>query len=685
MITRYTFGNPIDTEAILQKPAATNGPLPHFTRSADGLNYTIKLLPGERVFGLGEQIRGINKRGWTYTSYCADNPNHVETTNALYGAHNFLILMRENPIGVFFDFPGKITFDIGYTDLDLCSITADYADMDIYFFDAPTPYEIVKEFRKLIGRSYIPPRWAFGYTQSRWGYRNAEDVRRLVETFKANDLPLDAVCLDIDYMDNLKDFTVSPEKFPNFSEFVQEMKDQNIRLVPIIDAGVKIEEGYESYDTGVKQDLFCKREDGSSFVAGVWPGKTHFPDFFKPETRKWFGEGYYKLTDAGIEGFWNDMNEPAIFYSEEELAAAKQHVSELFAAPLDVNSFFELIGTVCGLSNNPKDHRRFYHEIKGQPVRHDRVHNLYGFNMTRAAAEAFESKYPDKRLLLFSRASYIGMHRYGGIWTGDNQSWWSHLLLNIKMMPSLSMCGFLYSGADLGGFGSNTSGDLVLRWLEFGIFTPLLRNHSAHDTLVQEPFRFGHIEDFRRVMKLRYRLTGYLYSEFMKAVLSDDCLFKPLCFDYPEDSYAAEIEDQLLLGEGLMLAPVYEQNATGRYVYLPEDMLFIKFISEEAATKAPADQLRRLADGAPYLAKALPAGHHRIDVALGEVPLFLRPNCLLPLLTPAASVEQLDYSNPEFIAYPHGKSELIYNYYCDDGISRDFDAAKNRKVLIYTK
>ena len=202
-----------------------------------------------------------------------------------------------------------------------------------------------------------------------------------------------------------------------------------------------------------------------------------------------------------------------------------------------------LFRSVEGLANNAQDYRRFYHVVRGERIRHDKVHNLYGYHMTRAAAEAFAKIAPEKQFLLFSRSSYIGMHRYGGIWTGDNKSWWSHLLLNIKMMPSLNMCGFLYCGADLGGFGADATRDLVLRWLAFGVFTPLMRNHAAVGTREQEAYQFENVEDFRGIIETRYRLIPYLYGVYTRAAEEDDLYFKPLAFEYPEDSFAAGVEE----------------------------------------------------------------------------------------------------------------------------------------------
>ena len=480
------------------------------------------------------------------------------------------------------------------------------------------------------------------------------------------------IYMDIDYMDSYKDFTLNEEFSDDFPGFVQEMKDQHIRLVPIIDAGVKIEDGYDVYEEGVENRYFCQREDGSDFVAAVWPGDTHLPDMLNADARKWFGGKYRFLTDQGIEGFWNDMNEPAIFYSREGLAEAKEMARE-FAEGENENwdgssgegesiGVCQLGDKLSGLANSPEDYRRFYHNFNGQKIRHDKVHNLYGYNMTRAAGEAFDRIDPDRRFLMFSRSSYIGMHRYGGIWTGDNKSWWSHILLNLKMMPSLNMCGFLYTGADLGGFGADTTRELLLRFLALGVFTPLMRNHSALGTREQECYQFEDMEDFRHVIGVRYRLLPYLYSEYMKAALNDDMYFKPLAFVYPDDQMAARIEDQLMLGNEIMIAPVCEQNGKGRYVYLPEEMKFVKFLPDGTISE-----------------KVLEAGIHYVDIALNEVPLFIRSGKCIPVADAAECVDEIDMSSLRMIGY-EGTEYVLYD---DDGVHKDYENEKNYKTLKY--
>ncbi|MCI8940462.1 MAG: alpha-glucosidase [Dorea sp.] len=662
MIQKYVFGQPVNTDAVvLDIPESQEEFSVMELTESDGIRLCCRMEEEDVVYGLGEQVRGINKRGFSYISYAEDDSIHIESRHSLYGAHNFLVLNRrnqkENPdgsrsFGIFVDDPGKVLFDVGETKQDQLVIQAG-SDCVIYVIEGEGMKEIVKQFRRLIGQSYLPPKWAFGYQQSRWGYQNEEDVREVVKGHHDRGIPLEAVYLDIDYMEAYKDFTVDEKKFPEFKSFVGEMKERGVHLVPIIDAGVKIEKGYPVYEEGVRNHYFCKDENGEDFVAAVWPGRVHFPDVLNPEARAWFGGKYEILMEQGIDGFWNDMNEPAIFYSEKNLKKVMEEVISLKDENLDIDSYFHLTGIVAGLANNQEDYRSFYHNVDGVKLRHDKVHNLYGFHMTRAAAEAFGRIAPDQRTLLFSRSSYTGMHRYGGIWTGDNESWWSHILLSIQQMPSLNMCGILYTGSDIGGFASDTTEDLLMRWLEAAMFTPLMRNHSAKGTRRQEVYQFEHIEDFRNIIRMRYGLVPYIYSEYMKAALKDEMYFRPVAFDYPEDSFAYQVEDQLMVGESVMIAPVYVQNAKGRYVYLPEEMCMIRMRSLEDMTS-----------------QVIEKGCHYIEMALNELVIFVKKNHVIPLavlengVRTTADLAEADIKWLGFVEEP-----VEYVFYDDDGIS----------------
>jgi len=632
MIRKYRLGTPIETDSVVEKIGITDGMVQGWEFDEEKRTLSMRMGKNAGVYGLGVQVRGINKRGWHYVSFCADEPHHEEGKTSLYGAHNFFIYDPagdgdQKSFGMYVDTPGRVEFDIGFRNTDIFQVIFDEPDAYIYLIGEETGPEnagvsgilsIVRQFRRIIGKSYIAPRWAFGLGQSRWSYMNEDEVREVADEYDRAGIPLDSIYLDIDYMERYKDFTVSEERFPDFPAFVSEMKARGIHLVPIIDAGVKIEEGYDVYEEGAAGDHFVKKEDGTPFTAAVWPGRVHFPDFLKEDTRKWFGEKYRRLTDAGIDGFWNDMNEPAIFYSEDHLAEVFEKLDTYKDQNLDIDSFFELQGLIGGLCNREEDYRSFYHEYKGEKLRHDRVHNLYGFNMTKAAGEALGKMARDSKPLLFSRASYIGMHRYAGVWTGDNMSWWSHLLLSIRQLPGLNMCGFLFAGSDIGGFGADVTEELMIRWVSFGIFTPLFRNHSAMGTRRQELFRFNDTETMRKLVELRYALIPYLYNEYLWAAENDEMMFRPLSFEYEDDPRAAGVEDELFVGRSIMIAPVYTQNAHGRYVYLPDGMKLVRF--------------RSIND---HDEEELEAGDYYTGAEPGEVLIFIRKGCELRLAEPA--------------------------------------------------
>lgn len=675
-VIKVSFGKMVPTDTVLDQSFVSDGYsviMGRHSVKSDGVTWSFDLAKEDAVYGLGQSVRGMNKRGFVYEAFCTDDPNHTPDKKSLYGAHNFFVVYGEKTWGAYIDFAGKVTYDVAFMDANVMEITVHGKDFDIYFFEGD--FEgIIKKFRKMIGPSYVPPKWAFGYQQSRWSYENRDDVSEIANQFDKHDIPCDAIYLDIDYMERFKDFSISNERFPEFESFVKDMKAKDIKLVPIIDAGVKIEEGYDVYEAGIKNDFFMTGENGLPFVAAVWPGKVHFPDFLNSDARKWFGEYYHKFLDMGIEGFWNDMNEPAIFYSEKGLADAIAFVKAQEGKNLDIYTFFELKDRIMKLSNSENDYNSMYHKLFSHEgvkrINHYDVHNLYGYNMTRAAAEGFESYDENRRFFLLTRASHIGMAKHSGIWTGDNHAWWEHLKLNVQMMPALNMAGFLYSGADTGGFGCDASGALLIRWLQFSMFTPLLRNHAAMGTRVQEPWQFGEetTKILRDMIRMRYAFIPYLYSEYMKANKSGNLLFAPLISAYMS-SRAKGVEDQLLFGESMMLAPVVEQNAEGRYVHLPEKMAMWRINAFESIEALPFTLIE--------------AGEHYIDIPLDELVVFLRPGKLVPIVMPANRVSALKTSELVVIGYVPEKAK--YLYFDDDGVTNQYRKDDHIKTIFEVK
>ena len=630
-IKKYSFGAHAPTGAVTAQ-VKEGEKLPYFSAQSEGrgTRFRCPLEKDDIVYGLGETMRGIDKRGGRYVSFNTDNPHHKQDMPSLYGSHNFIVIDGKKTFGAFFDTPARAVFEIDYGGSGEVNVLCERG-VTVYIVEGESAHAVVRRFLRAVGRSYLPPLWAFGFGQSRWGYKDERDIRRIARGYAKAGMPLDYICMDIDYMDRYIDFTVNKKRFPDLKAFVAEMKGKGVRLVPIVDAGIKVESGNSVYDEGVQKGYFCKNIEGKDFCAAVWPGMTHFPDFLRPEVRAWFGRQYKVYTDAGIEGFWNDMNEPAIFYSEytKGKAGERSEGDPLYRG----NTFLS-------------DYRNFCHNIEGKEVNHWEVHNIFGANMTRASAEGLDALLGG-RYLLFSRSSYIGAHRYGGIWTGDNASCWDHLRQNVLQMPSLHMCGFLFSGADTGGFGGNASRELLLRWLAFSAFTPLFRDHASKGTRPQECFRFRGKKDFRSILSLRYRLLPYIYSEFMKAALSFDMYMQPLAFGYPQDSRARRVEDELLVGESLLIAPVLEKGAKGRRVYLPEAMTEVRW------------------DGASFSARQAAAGEHFVKVPLGEVVFYIRKGKLLPVGGAAMHTGGVDLSAVTLL----GDGEE-YEQYLDDGVTR---------------
>ena len=655
MIRKYTFGSPADTGAVVQSIPAEAGDLPFFSVSfpeggePGAVAFTLNLNPEDILWGLGETLRGMNKRGGRYRSWNVDETQHTDDRQNIYASHNLLVVFGPRRLfAVYLDDPGLVTWDLGFTRSDQAVITSANGDLNLYLLEEESLNELARSFRRLTGRSYLPPRWAFGYIQSRWGYASEEDIRTVVAEHRKRHIPLDGVCMDIDYMEGFRNFTWNRGTFPDLKGLNADLRRDHVRLIPIIDAGVKLEEGYAAYDSGVREDAFCKKADGSLFVAAVWPGRCCFPDFLNPEARAWFGDQYRPLLEAGVEGFWNDMNEPSLFYSDEGLAECFSVLDARKEGAGDAEIMGALRSALGSLANSPEDYRRFYHRVGDRLIRHDKVHNLYGAGMTRATAEGLRRFGPEKRWLLFSRSSFVGAHRYGGLWQGDNISWWQHLKLALQMLPNMNLCGFLFCGCDLGGFAGDTTEDLLARFLQLGVFTPLMRNHSAIHTRDQEIYRFSTWEKMRDTVTVRYALLPFLYSEFMKAALSDGLYFRPLAFDWSDDPRACRVEDQLLLGESCMIAPVLEPNALGRSVYLPEDMLMIRFRSAVDYDLIPLEK-----------------GDHYVELALHEFPLFVRKNRFVLLCPGGESAETLDDTRLTALGWiPDGAA---YDYYRDDG------------------
>ena len=661
----YRSGKPFKTGAVTLKTLEKVKKCPltdYFEIHQAGGKTSLKYFfsGSDKMFGLGECLGSMNRRNRRYRLYATDEPNHTPEKESLYGSHPFAIISGAETFGFFMDYPSEIIIDAGSSDRNVLEIIIDSVDFDLYIFTSSTMPEIIKNYLLLTGRPYVPPIWAFGYQQCRWSYPDAASVIDIADGFEKNEIPCESIYLDIDYMKDYKVFTVDEKRFPDLSGLAANLKKRGIRLIAIIDPGVKIEKGYDVYDEGIEKGYFCRDENGEFFTAAVWPGLTHFPDFLNSGTREWWGRFYERLIKQGIEGFWNDMNEPAIFYTPEKLSEALEFVENISKKDSPGDRLYDAREKLNKLANARECYSRFYHVADGEdPVPNEKIHNLFGYYMSLAAADGLDTILPGRRHFLLSRSSYAGMHRFSAVWTGDNSSWWEHLGVHMRMLMSLSMSGFFYTGADVGGFSGDASADLLIRWTQLGAFTPLFRNHSAIGTRRQEPWAFDDqtTDIIKNIIKLRYALIPYIYSEFMRSVDELTPFISPL-FLYFNDEISAETDDQFLVGRSLMAAPVHVQNASGRHVYLPEHRWLFW-----PASSAGSRQMSVLAPGAHY-----------VRARLDEIPLFIAENSMIALETPD------DKSSLIIVAFV--TKSASFTHYTDDGETAAFEKGAFSKLTI---
>jgi alpha-glucosidase len=481
--------------------------------------------------------------------------------------------------GLFFDNTSRAYFDMGKTDTARVTFGAPGGELNYYVFTGGkerTPKNVLHDYTELTGRAPLPPVWALGNQQSRWSYYPEARVREVARGFRESRIPADVIYLDIDYMDGFRVFTWNRERFPDPAKMISDLREQGFRVVVIIDPGIKVDPNYFAYKDGQSGGHFVKNADGSELHATVWPGVCAFPDFTDPRAREWFGSLYKKNLDEGIAGFWNDMNEPGVFLSEETPKPdIYHHPSKTF--PLDAR-----------------------HAGDGEPGAHARYHNVYGMQMARSTFEGLKKLRPDARPFVLTRAGYAGVQRYSAVWTGDNVASWDHLRLSLTMLLNLGVSGVPLIGSDVGGFSGNPTPELYARWLQAAALSPFLRSHSEAGSNPHEPYSFG--EEFTRInrasVELRYRLLPYLYTLFREHTQTGAPVMRPLWFEYPDDARTYLIEDQYLVGRDLLVAPVVRESVTKRGVYFPAGDDWVDWWTgktyrggTDAEVEAPLDRL----------------------------------------------------------------------------------------------
>jgi len=614
-----------------------------------------KLSPvGERYFGFGEKTGPLDKRGLKMVMWNSPGPlvgerplpftNNLDPLfnpdrDQLYQSHPFFMAIRGGKAhGLFFDNTFRSEFDMAKSDAGTYEFKAGGGDVNYWVLAGPTPKDVLLHYGSVVGTTPLPPLWGIGYHQGRVSYRTADRVRELRDGFIQNDVPLDAIHLDVDHMDGYRVFTIDRSRFPDPAGLIEELKTGGprsgstaegpkqgggVRTVAIVSLGVKVEPGYQVYDQGITNGYFFRGDKNEPFTAMAWPGAVHFPDFFRPEVGAWWAGLHKFYLDLGVDGFTYDMNEPA---------GVARRISILdFDIPL------REVDWEKGRHGRPPD-----------LVGHDRIHNVYALLQLKAAHQGALEMRPGKRPFLITRAGFAGIQRYALVWTGDNPSTWDSFATTIPMLLNMGLSGIAFAGADVGGFSGSPSKELYARWIEAGAFYPFCRTHTAANMPDQEPWSFGPevTEIARRSIKLRYALLPYTYSAFEESSRTNWPVMRPLLLEFPQDSKAYDIEDQYMWGEWLMAAPVVEKGREKREVYFPAGTWYDWNTGERI--EGPATR--------------------EVDAPLGRLPLYVRAGAIIPMAPEMSHTGQMRWDPLTVAVFPDGAA-TSFTLYEDDGES----------------
>ncbi|WP_289044404.1 glycoside hydrolase family 31 protein [uncultured Olleya sp.] len=532
----------------------------------------------ESYFGLGDKPEHLNLKGKRFQNWVTDSYAFGKHTDPIYKAIPFFTgLHHGKAYGIFFDNTFRSYFDFGQERRNVTSFWAQGGEMNYYFIYGPKMETVVENYTDLTGKPHqLPPLWALGFHQCKWSYYPEAEVKAITSKFRELQIPCDAIYLDIDYMDGFRCFTWNKDYFPDPKRMVKELADDGFKTVAIIDPGIKIDPEYSVFKEALDKDYFCKRADGPYMKGKVWPGECFFPDFTKPEVRDWWSGLFKELVeDIGIQGVWNDMNEPAVM-----------------EVP---NKTF------------PDDVR---HDYDGNPCSHRKAHNVYGMQMARATYHGMKKFNYPKRPFVITRAAYSGTQRYTSTWTGDNVATWEHLWIANVQAQRMAMSGFSFAGSDIGGFAEQPQGELFTRWIQLGIFHPFCRVHSSGDHGDQEPWAFDEdvTDVVRKFIEIRYQLLPYLYTAFWNLVEHGTPILKSLVMYDQEDSQTHYRTDEFMYGNQILVCPIQEPNAKGRRMYIPRGTWY-NFWTDEVVQ----------------------GGKEKwVDAEIDSMPIFIKEGAIIP-------------------------------------------------------
>ncbi|HLI46180.1 MAG TPA: alpha-glucosidase MalA [Geobacterales bacterium] len=579
---------------------------------------TKKLGIKEKVLGFGEKALPLNKRRVRLAFWNYDHLGYNYYDDPLYLSIPFTIFVENNSaIGLFINSPAFCIADIGLSEYDKFIFEVHDEKCEIFVIFGPQISEILRTYLEITGKPFLPPIWALGYQISRYSYFPQDYVLDIAKNY-LSEIPISALYLDIDYMDGYKIFTWNNKRFPEPKAMIEELHKLGIKVIPIIDPYIKVEEGYNIYEEA--KTLCIKRDNKNPYITMGWPGLCTLPDFMRKETQTWWSSKIKEFVERyGFDGIWLDMNEPSVFNYKmiiEDLST-KFGLSEEIKAIID--RLVYILGSKRGVKANvlrnisPNDffdlsvEPNVFHLLdNGKMTEHKYLRNAYPYFQAKATYEALKEIRKD--VFILSRSGYAGIQKYAAIWTGDVPSTWEGLKLTLAILLNLSLSGISFCGCDLGGFVERGDYELIARWHQACAFVPFYRVHKDKGATEAEIYNMPskYKKKIKEAIDLRMKFLPYLWHLCWKSHLEGEPIIRPLCYDFQEDEESYYIEDEYMVGSSLLCAPILEPNSKGREVYLPRSK-WIDFWNGE------------IQEGPTYIE------------CVAELPIFIRYGSAIPV------------------------------------------------------
>ena len=616
------------------------------------------------VYGLGEKTRYLEKSGATYEMWNRNTKGfYTHNEDPLYASFPFYIIKNSgasrssfNFIGVFIAQAERSRFRVkNNLKENKVGIDLSAPEMTIYLMPSDNIKQIIKRYTDLTGKPFFPPKWAIGYHHSKYGApQNQTESIKLANKFREEQIPCDALYFDLQHMDENKVFTWAKQGFPKPKKLISELHEKNFKSVLIVDPGVKKEKGYEVYDSGKKRDIFIKDEENDDFTGSLWPGFCTYPDLLNSGAREWWAEENEALLKQGIDGIWNDMNEPTVFFGKKQLYNIASTLKDRITKGEHLNSEVRnQLRDIIEVASDSMVHKA----DNGEEVEHRKVHNLYALYQAIATKEAFARNNEGSRPFILTRSGFSGIQKYAALWTGDNSSTWEHMKLSIYMSLNLGLSGVPFVGADIGGYKGDVEPELLTRWIQLGAVSPFFRNHSSLHTTSQEPWSFNdeYKEINRKYISLRYKLLPFFYTEFFNSHKTGLPVMRPLFMEFPDDEESYTVSNQFMVGESLLVAPVLERKSDIKFLYLPhengEEITWLNW----------------------WTGERFESGYHTVEAPLEIMPIFLREGKGIPF----TDVVQHTEEQPDKIKLwsntgKSGSKTVKIPIYHDDGETKGF-------------